>query len=175
MRRLLYSLAGTATVFVGVLGMVVAPAPAYADGAAAPGISNGTATAQTFNGSFGSGVSFRFQGQITIGGQTFTGVASGDTGYSGLGLAPFTLSGTSTTGSLTATCSGSFTGYGENPVGYGSGILIGGAVSELSCDGSANGGPAGHVTLVSAYRATDWTVGGPGGSVSTYEGAFAGA
>ena len=66
-------------------------------------------------------------------------------------------------------------GYGENPVGYGSGIVVGGAVSELSCDGSVNSGPVGHVALVSAYRATDWTLGGPPGSTSTYEGAFAGA
>jgi hypothetical protein len=135
----------------------------------------GTATAVTFNGSFGSGVSFRFQGQITIGGRTFAGVASGGSGGLGPAVSPFTLSGTSATGSLTARCSGYFEGYGENPVGYGSGIVVGGAASVLSCDGSVNGGPVGHVTLVSAYRATDWTVGGPDGSVSTYEGEFAGA
>src|SRR5438270_2403683 len=98
--------------------------PPSAGGATAPGASHGTAMAATYSRL--SSVFFQFQGQITIGGQTFTGVASGG-GSNGVGgVAPFTLSGTSPTGSLTARCSGYFTGYGENPVGYGSGIVVGG-------------------------------------------------
>ena len=196
MRRLVYSLAGTAAVLAAGVGMTVAvPASAYAAGpplaqvtaivnpppqpgllslcitshsldpngtcinipptAGSPGLTYGTATAES-GGRFGPGAGFQFQGQITIGGQTFVGTASGGVGFAGVQVPPFTLSGTSPNGSLTATCSGVFEGVGEGVLPPGSGAgAVGGAISRLDCVGSANGGPVGHVTLVSVYRATD--------------------
>lgn len=109
---------------------------------------------------------FGFDGQITIGGHRFIGFASGSGAFVGVNnapspeVSPFTLSGTSPTGSLTATCTGSFHTLAENgkdvggiafPPSLGFGPF-GGATSVLDCDGSTNGGPTGHVTLISAYR-----------------------
>ena len=183
MRRLVFSLAGTAARLAGLVTVAV-PAPAYADGlltvcitsrtlapngtcisippasgeAAGPGQTYGTATAES-GGRFGPGVAFQFQGQIAIGGQTFIGTAAGGVGFDGTEVPPFTLSGTSPGGSLTATCSGVFEEAAEGVLPPGSGAgAVGGAISRLDCDGSANGGPSGHVTLVSAYRATDTDV-----------------
>lgn len=197
-RRLVHPVGATVALFIGVLGSVVLPGTAYADGAplaqltaavnspqqangllnlcvtsrsldpsgtcinippsgnapASPFQSYGTAWAYTGLGR----VLFYFQGQITIAGRTFMGEASGSasapgvSGVEGSGggqVSSFMLSGTSPTGSLTAACTGEFA--------YAVGDITGakgGAVSRLDCDGSANGGPVGHVTLISAYSAT---------------------
>ena len=142
--------------------------------AGSPGQTYGTATAE-YGGRFGPELDFQFQGQITIGGQTFVGTARGGVGgagFDGVHVPPFTLSGTSPTGSLTATCSGEFLGAAEGVLPPGSGAgAVGGAISRLDCDGSANAGPVGHVTIVSAYRASDNDV--VTGGID-YDGAFAG-
>lgn len=201
MRRLLYSLAGAAVLLVGVFGSVAVPTPAYANGllsvcisasrsllpkgtcidvppsaggSAAPGRTYGRATADYDppNSKFGEGLDLQFEGQITIGGQTFVGTAAvSSIRFDGIQVHTSTLSGTSATGSLTATCTGVFAQNGQSVVPPGSGFgAVGGAVSRLDCDGSANEGPVGHVTLVSAYRASDADF--FGGVI--YDGAFAG-
>ena len=152
--------------------------PPSSDVPATPGGSYGKATASTNHWSGGSWFTFGFQGQITISGQTFTGVASGGGSFDAGGnvgptVPPFTLSGTSPTGSLTATCSGDIYAAAGPPLGPGPLGPIGGATSVLNCDGSANGGATGHVTLMSAYRASDYS-GGFAGETFYYEGAFAG-
>ena len=189
MRRLVWSLIGTAMLLASVLAMVVVPAPAYADGPplaqltaivnpppqpdgllnlcvtsrsldpsgtcidippsgggiSAPVQSYGTASVYFPPPKFGAQeIVLYFDGRITIGGKTFTGLAEGADAAPGVDgqLAPFTLSGGSPTGSLTATCSGEFE----------SAALA--VFSRLGCDGSANGGPVGHVTLVAVYASS---------------------
>lgn len=167
MRRVARSLAVIGVVLAGLIGVVGSPASADVPGVL-PG-TYGTATAFTW---LNQSVSFGFQGRITIGGQTYTGLAVGGTALANP-LPPFTLSGTSATGTLMATCTGEFFGQGGNPIGYGSGISAGAAISVLQCDGSANGGPPGHVTLVSAYLNT--TEDSIGGRSIQYDGVFVGA
>lgn len=125
-----------------------------------PGQTYGTATAR-------AGVpvvSFQFQGQITISGHTFRGTASGSGGRLGSGAtSPMVygvmLSGTSPTGSLTATCNGEIDEF------------VGGAVSDLGCQGSANGGAVGFFNLQSVYRAVGAD---PASRATDYDGAFVG-
>ncbi|MCU1451622.1 MAG: hypothetical protein JWP02_3792, partial [Acidimicrobiales bacterium] len=105
-----------------------------------------------------------------FGDRTFQGSAGGSTPFSsgsevGIDVPSFTLSGTSPTGSMTATCTGQFLG-----TTYG---VPGAALSILSCDGAVSGGAPAHATLVSAYRATSYDV--HFGAITNYEGAFAGA
>jgi len=109
-----------------------------------PLLSYGTATASTFQYTF-SDLSFDFEGQISLGTQTFRGHAGGGASFNPIGpVAPvssFVLTGTSPTAALNATCSGAFV----------SGVV---ALSVLLCDGSVNGGPPEPAVLVSAYLQT---------------------
>lgn len=136
-------------------------------------VSLGTASATDFSGPTGDSLAFGVEGQVTIGGQTYAGVASGSTPYSSgtlvtIDVPSFTLSGTSATGSLTATCSGEFVSLADE----GGSPALGVALSVLGCDGSANGGPTGHTTLVGVYRATSWA--SHFGTTTTYAGVFTG-
>ena len=125
-------------------------------GSSSPGVATSSGTA-TMSSSFRfGGEGFAFDGQITIAGQTFTGTATGSNS-SGPSCAsscnttvgPFALSGTSASGSLNATCWGRVVADTEETDGA---AIVGSAVSQLTCDGSANGGPPGRVTLTSAYK-----------------------
>jgi hypothetical protein len=175
MRR--FVLVVIASVVAGLLGP--AAVPASADGPSAPAAPTGTfGTASAWVTYFESNqIYFTFQGQIAIGNRVFHGIASG---YSTIAppqaygdpttdtdLGPFTLSGASSSGSLTATCSGRFVGSAIL-----SGLPAGEGRSTLTCDGSANGGTPGSVTITSVYRVTSFTVGR--GTYAHYEGAFVG-
>ena len=107
-----------------------------------PLVSFGTAAAETQSSGVGDDISFGFQGQISLGTETFRGSAGGGEPWSPIfsvtPVSPFVLSGSSPTGGLNATCSGVFVAQGV-------------ALSVLLCNGSANGGPSGPAVLVSAY------------------------
>jgi hypothetical protein len=94
-------------------------------------------TASMEASSWSNSVSFAFDGQI------YRGHAAGGASDN---ASTVTLSGTSASGSLSATCTDMWEGA-ELDIG------MGGAAAVLDCNGSVNGGPPGHVTLVSAYRA----------------------
>jgi len=137
-------------------------------------LSFGTASAETTVG-FNT-VSFGYTGQLAFGGQVFHGTASGATGVPGIGnvmpIPTFTLAGSSSSGSLSAACSGLLVRI--NPVSdfVGAGFYpIGAALSVLTCSGSVNGGPAAQAVLVSAYGATAEDV---GGRSNDYSGVFVG-
>jgi hypothetical protein len=141
-----------------------------------PVLSFGSASATESLGITSADLTSYFSGQISIGGQTYNGAAWGTAplgaGRLGVttGVAPFQLTGTSATGSLSATCSGDFVTVGPyellipQPLGVG--------LSILTCDGSANGGSSGQTTLVSVYRVTGDDI--HAGELITYEGAYAG-
>jgi hypothetical protein len=140
-----------------------------AEGLPSLGLNLGTASATVFVGPTGDSVSFAFDGQIAVGGQSYHGLASGATIFSSatpvtIDVPPFSLSGTSASGSISATCSGEFVTAGLSlPVP---------GLSVLGCDGSANGGSAGHTTLVSVYRETGSEI--HFGTATTYAGVFTG-
>jgi hypothetical protein len=141
---------------------------------AIPIVSFGHATASIADFGDGPTVGFGFDGQISTGLQTYRGSANGGTAYSSgtlvsIDVPPFALSGTSLFGGLNATCSGQF--VSEAVLGGGGTNTP--ALSVLGCDGSANGGPAGHATLVSVYRETGQTI--HAGSITDFDGVFAGA
>jgi hypothetical protein len=156
--------------FTGVYGAV----PDTTSTPTVPLISFGTAGASTFYYSFAN-IGFGFNGQISLGGNTFRGLAGGGTNDFGSGpiplvmhVGPFALTGSSLTGSLSATCTGLFVGVPDT--GF---VSLGPGLSILSCDGSANGGSTGHVTLVSAYP-IGATVQQPKGYGVNYTGIFVG-
>jgi len=154
------------TTYKGVYGAVP-----DAEGLPSLPVSLGTASANVGFTPTENSVSFGFDGQITLGGQTYHGQASGTTDITSgteltIDVPSFTLSGTSSTGSLSATCSGEFISVPllvDDPLP---------ALSVLSCDGSANGGPSGHATLVSLYRQTGVAI--HFGVITTYGGLFTG-
>ncbi|GEM_PF-6240043 len=118
------------------------------------------------------GMIFGFQGQITFGTQVFRGGASGiaavRTFSASMAIPPFALTGTSTTGTLSATCSGQWRGaISPNSKGL---PVSDPAVSVLTCIGSVNGGPPGQATLLSVYRLT-----GENNAENFYSGVFAGS
>jgi hypothetical protein len=128
-----------------------------------PAVSFGTSSVSVFGGADSGSITYVLTGQITLGDQTFHGTAIGEETTSD----SFTLSGTSPTGSLTATCTAQLVDTGELVPPNG-----GVALSVLSCDGSVNGGAPGHATLVSVYRMTSHVV--HAGDYSAYDGAFVG-
>jgi hypothetical protein len=135
-----------------------------------PLVSTGLAGASTDAG-FGvdPSISFRYDGQITLGGETFHGRASGGASVSpgaSVEIPPFALAADDSTDTLSATCSGQ---WRQTVTGFG----IGAALSVLSCNGSVNGGPSGTTTLVSVYAETSTTV-RPGETGVGYTGVFAG-
>jgi hypothetical protein len=177
--QLVLALAPTAdpSTFSGVFGA----APDTAGVPTFPALSFGTASASTFEYQ-SSNIGFGFQGQIDIGGGVYHGVASGGTdnhpdefvGGPYISEVPsFALIGTSLTETLNATCSGEF--VAENPPGTSSlTVPTGVGLSILSCSGSANGGPAGNVTLVSIYPVGSGWVQQLKGMSANYSGAFVG-
>jgi hypothetical protein len=133
------------------------------------GLANATVTGPNFvqnNNSIG----FEYSGQLTFGGRTFHGSAIGGTVVSALGptidIPPFVLTGTSSTDTLSATCSGKWAGTRDelSP-------LTGAALAFLTCDGSVNGGPPAQTTLLSVYRLTFIDA---HNNQYSYDGAFAG-
>jgi hypothetical protein len=171
--QLVLALAPTANpaTFTGVFG--------GASSASLPALPVGTfgfAGASTFEYSF-SNISFAYSGQISVGGQMYRGPAFGSTDDGATDLVggvhisqvpPFALTGSSSTGTLNATCSGEFVGENVPVVPAGVGLSI------LSCDGSANGGPVGSVTLVSVYPLGSGWVQQPKGMSADYTGVFLG-
>lgn len=144
---------------------------------AVPVVSFGTAAASEFDGISSAQLGQYFSGQISLGGQTYKGAAGGTAALGGsgrlgvtTGVAPFQLTGTSPTGSLSATCSGDFLNVGPaellipQPLGVG--------LSILTCDGSANAGSSGETTLVSVYRVTSDVI--HAGETIYYDGIFLG-
>jgi hypothetical protein len=169
---LVLALAPTAdpTTFTGLFGAL----PDTTGTPAVPVVSFGTASATDSSGPNGSFLSFTFAGQISLGNDTYQGPASGSTSPRPSGLPTFVrvpkfqLSGTSASGSLSATCSGQFQRSGvlvDSPV-------VGEALSILTCHGAANGGHPGSVTLVGAYLATSQDI--HFGVFTQYDGIFVG-
>jgi hypothetical protein len=129
--------------------------------------SGGTAGAITSTGE--GTIHFYYSGLITLGGQTFHGNASGIALFlSTSAVPPFQLTGTSSSDTLSATCSGHWYGIPGAFIPPG-----GGAVSVLTCTGSVNGGASGTTTLVSAYTLTSSSV-RPGDAEAAYSGTFSG-
>ncbi len=129
---------------------------------AVPLVSLWSASAEVQNSGIFDGISLGFQGQISLGTQTFRGSAGGDEAAPTGPVIPvssFVLSGTSATGTLNATCSGVFVGEAV-------------ALSVLLCNGSVNGGSPGPGLLVGAYAPV--TPGDLNGNAD-YSGVFAGA
>jgi hypothetical protein len=148
--------------------------PATGGIAGSPSASGGTASATLFTG-FQS-IDFDFTGVITLGGRTFHGVAFGTAYPGGLTAAAlvtdvavpnFQLTGIDSTDTLTATCSGHWRSVDVS-------LEAGGAISQLACNGSVNGGPSGSVTLTSTYALTSASS-GPIYSFEDYSGLFAGS
>jgi hypothetical protein len=139
---------------------------------ALPIISYGTADAVvTGRGptQLGPSIGFDYRGQITLGSQTFQGLAFGSTAVpaiaTSVAIPPFQLTDfPSSAQTLSATCSGQWLGTSVLN-------LVGAGVSVLTCNGSANGGPPGTATLVSVYRLSFFDA---HNNQATYSGVFAG-
>jgi hypothetical protein len=113
-------------------------------------------------------IAFQYSGQISLGGRTFQGVASGYTSVprltTSIAVPPFQLTGASTTGALNATCSGQWVGTND-------GSLVGAALSVITCNGAVDGGPSGSTALVSVYRFSGANV---RDDFASYDGLYAG-
>jgi hypothetical protein len=132
-----------------------------------PLVSGGDASADVSPRFFG-GIVFGFVGQITLGTQVFHGQASGTAPVSAfaasMAIPSFTLTGTSTTDTLTAPCSGQWRGTTDPNT------AVDAALSVLTCNGSVNGGMRGQATVLSVYRLTGQNTG-----EHFYNGVFAGS
>jgi hypothetical protein len=169
----------TPAVIASIAATVIGPAAVPAS--AAPTDTYGTATAVVSH-FYGDHIDYVFDGQITIGGQTYRGRAQGtadianrDDSHILVGdpaevtqVPPFTVSGTSSTGTLVLTCSGEFA---ESPLrGLGAGL----GRSSLACHKPfvPDVRPT-SVTLDSVYRVTARSA--EHGTYTAYDGAFTGS
>jgi hypothetical protein len=175
MRRSVLASALVASVVAGFVGRATVPA------SAAPTDTFGTTTAWVTH-LYGDHIHFTFDGQIGTGDRIFEGHAEGvaqiaDQGDTShvivddptrvIAVPPFTLTGTSPSGSLTATCSGEFVGSPLVGLGTGPGR------STLRCYEGNFVFPTWSATLNSVYRETArYTA---YGTSTTYEGAFVGS
>ena len=148
-----------------------AGAPVVTGNPGVPVVSIGASSVGTRTSSTGTAIDVALNGQLTVGGRTFTGVAQGSAPFVAPPRVPaFTLTGMSPTGRLTATCSGTFAGSGDMGALAGTG---GAGTSVLTCTGRVNGGPSGAVRLLATYPLV--TSGSARGlSWSDYQGVFVG-
>jgi hypothetical protein len=176
MRRPVLAAAVIASAVAGLAGLAAQPA------SAAPTDTFGTASAVVVHYETNN-IFFSFEGQIGIGDRIFKGVASGsapigppsnlgsldDATTAAVEIPPFTLSGSSPTGSLDIICSGQFIGSelvdaANQPVGEGR--------ASLGCHEPFNGQAPVSVNLNAVYRVTKYY--GDRGTVTTYDGGYVG-
>jgi hypothetical protein len=127
-------------------------------------LSEGTADVYTEVYGTGNLIEYRFVGDIVFGGRVFQGVAGGSYSYHGEPAPSFSLTGTSPTGDLSASC--------VNTVNSALFFAVGYIDTGLVCTGSVGSGPASTVRLLVETPLMTTSHGGGRYSTSDYAGAF---